>query len=104
MKNTGIQLNTNYDVAVAVRRDAAGKILAGMTVGDVTYQNQAMLLQAHKGEFKEHPMVGVGINDICNDHDFALWRREISTQIEGDGQQISKLSLKENGLILEANY
>jgi hypothetical protein len=104
MKNTGIQLESDYDLAVKVRRDAGGRIVSGLVVGEVTYQNQALLLMAHKGELKEKPLVGAGIGDVVNDHDFSLWKREIIEQIEGDGQRIERLKLDENGLELEARY
>jgi hypothetical protein len=104
MKNIGIQINSNYDLAVQVRRDGMGKIVSGLMVGDVTYQNQATLLLAQKGELKENPTSGVGINDMCNDSDFRLWEREITRQIEADGQQIEKLAINSNGMILEARY
>jgi hypothetical protein len=87
-----------------VQRDAQGKIAGGLSIGSVTYQNQALLLLAHKGEYKENPTVGVGIDGMANDSDFALWKREIANQIESDGQRITRLSLGEKGLILEANY
>jgi hypothetical protein len=104
MKGTGIQLNSDYDLVIQVRRDAQGKIAGGLSIGDVTYQNQALLLRAHKGEFKEHPTAGVGIDGMVNDNDLALWKREIASQIEGDGQRITRLSLDEKGLVLEAHY
>jgi hypothetical protein len=104
MKGTGIQLDSNYDLIIQVKYDAQGKIAGGLSTGNVTYQNQALLLLAYKGEFKENPTVGVGINDVCNDGDFWLWKREITTQLEADGQRITRLSLDERGLILEANY
>jgi hypothetical protein len=104
MKGIGIQLNNDYDLDVKVKKDTTGKILSGLVVGDVTVQNQAVILLAQKGEFKEYPVVGIGINDICNDSDFRLWKREITEQIEKDGQQISRLELNEKGLILEAKY
>jgi hypothetical protein len=104
MKGVGILLDNNYDLIIQVRRDAQGKISGGLSVGDVTYQNQALLLLAHKGEFKENPTAGVGITDMVNDNDFALWKREIANQIEGDGQRITRLSLDEKGLVLEASY
>ncbi|MDR3350354.1 MAG: hypothetical protein LBN98_01735 [Prevotellaceae bacterium] len=104
MKGIGIQLDSNYDLVIQVQRDAQGKIISGLSIGPVTYQNQALLLLAHKGEFKEHPTVGVGIGGMVNDDDFALWKREIANQIEGDGQRITRLSLGEKGLVLEANY
>jgi hypothetical protein len=104
MKGTGIQLDNNYDLVIQVQRDAQGKIISGLSIGGVTYQNQALLLLAHKGEFKEYPTIGAGIGDVVNDNDFSLWEREIANQIESDGQRITRLSLDEKGLILEANY
>ena len=104
MGKAGIQLNEDYDLAISVKRDAMGKIISGLTIGNIVYQNQALLLLAHKGEFKEHPVAGVGINDVVWDNDFNLWKREITAQIEADGQRITRLSLDENGLILDAGY
>ena len=104
MKGTGIQLDSNYDLVIQVQRDAQGKITSGLSIGNVTYQNQALLLRAHKGEFKEYPTAGAGLGDMVNDNDYALWKREIANQIEDDGQRITRLSLDENGLVLEAEY
>jgi len=104
MRNRGIQLNKEYDLTIQIRKDAKGLIVSGMQVGDVTYQNQALILSVQKGEIKASPLTGVGINDICNDHEFALWKREITEQLERDGQQIHKLEINEKGLVLDATY
>jgi len=104
MKGTGIQLNSDYDLDVKVKKDASGKVVSGWTVGNVTSQNQALILLCQKGEFKTSPTVGVGINDMCNDNDFRLWRREITEQMEQEGQRITRLELNEKGLIIEAKY
>jgi hypothetical protein len=104
MKNTGIQLDADYNPRIKVRKDASGKITSGLCVGDVTHQNQAILLLSQKGELKENPTTGVGIGDLCNDSDFGLWKREITRQIEGDGQRIEKLAVSDKELILEAKY
>ena len=104
MKNIGIQINGDCDLDIKLKFDDHGKILSGLVIGDVLYQNQAMLLLAHKGEYKEHPKTGVGLNDIVNDSDLMYWRNEIAEQIRNDGQRITKFSLDENGLILEAKY
>lgn len=93
-----------YDLAVDVRRDALGLITQGLFTGETTPQNQAFLLVAHKGEFKENPTIGVGLSDILNDHDFAYWRRLIAIEFERDGQTIDKLVLNEKGLTIEAHY
>jgi len=90
MRNKGVQLNKDYDLDIQVRKDAKGLIVSGMQVGDVTYQNQALILLVQKGEIKVSPLTGIGINDICNDNEFAMWKREITEQLERDGQQIHK--------------
>ena len=93
-----------YDLKLEIKRDATGKIAQGMVLEETTPQNQAMILVANPGEFKEHPAWGVGICNIVNDHDFARWRRKIREQIEADGQRITKLEITETGLTLEAKY
>ena len=75
-----------------------------LVIGDVTYQNQATILKAHKGEIKEHPHIGVGIDDIANDHEFDRWKRLITEELEKDGQVISKLKITSTGIELEAKY
>jgi hypothetical protein len=104
MKGIGIQLTKEFDLHIHVVRDANALIVSGLVVGNVTAQNQAAILIAHKGEFKEHPTVGVGLNDIVNDDNAMFWENEIAGQLKGDGQRITRLSLDEKGLTLEADY
>jgi hypothetical protein len=104
MKGIGIQLTKEFDLRIDLVHDANGLIVSGLVIGDVTAQNQAAILVAHKGEFKEHPMTGVGLNDIINDDNAMFWENEIAEQLNSDGQRIARLSLDEKGLILEAGY
>jgi len=103
-RDIGIQLTGDNDLDIKVIRGTDGKIISGLVVCDVTYQNQALLLKAQKGEFKESPTVGVGIEDIVNDNDMRLWRKEITEQLEVDGQRIDRLVLNESEFILDAKY
>ncbi len=96
---TGIQLyspdgGSTYDLLLK----------PSLTLGETTPQNQTLLLATHKGEWKEQPMVGVGLEDIVNDHDYAGWRRLIAEQFEMDGQRIDTLKIDSQGLTLEAHY
>ena len=75
-----------------------------IVVGETTAQNQAFILMAHKGDYKEHPLLGVGLTDILNGNDFAAWQREITEQLEADGQRITQLELTAQGLTLAAEY
>lgn len=106
---TGIQATLSpdrrgYDLLLDVRRDTQGRITQGICLSEATPQNQAFLLVAHKGEFKEHPTIGVGMADMLNDHDFAYWRRLITYEFERDGQTIDRLELNDKGLTIEAHY
>jgi hypothetical protein len=104
MKGIGILLTKEFDLLINMVRDANGLIVSGLVVGDVTAQNQAAILIAQTGEFKEHPTVGVGLNNIINDDNSMFWESKIAEQLNSDGQRIARLSLDEKGLILEANY
>lgn len=95
---------TDYDIDVKVQRDSSGKIVSGMVVGDILAQNQALILQLHKGELKEDPSVGVGISDMLLDNDLQTWSREIREQMELDGQTVNRIVLTENELTIEARY
>lgn len=99
----GIQM-TDYDIDVKVQRDSSGKIVSGMVVGDILAQNQALILQLHKGELKEDPSVGVGISDMLLDSDLQNWSREIREQMELDGQTVDRIVLTENELTIDARY
>lgn len=94
------------DLLAATERDALGLIASGLTIGDATWQNEAIILQASKGEFKEYPALGVGIDEMLNDHDATGWARDIALQLEADGMRVGTVDFDmENGkLTIDANY
>lgn len=75
-----------------------------LKLAEVTHQNQAMLLAAHPGEYKENPLLGVGLSDILQDHDLRGWRSRIIQTLEADGQRVRKVELTNAGLTIEAEY
>ena len=99
----GIQL-TDYDIEVKVSKDTTGKIATGMVVGDILAQNQAVILQLHKGELHEDPSIGVGISDMLLDENLQLWSREIREQMELDGQKVNRITLTTDKLTIDADY
>lgn len=106
-KSTGILLDpATGDLLVATQRDAAGVIAQGLEIGTTTFQNQALILQAAKGEFKEYPTLGVGISDILGDNEATGWKREIALQLKADGMKVKtvELDLKNNKLTIDAEY
>lgn len=95
--------------ALRLIQDESGSVdleLAGgtMAVGEVLEQNQYLLLITHQGEWKEFPLVGVGIGDIVNDNDLPKWKRAIGEAMEQDGQIIEKLELTTEKLNLKTSY
>lgn len=99
----GIQL-TDYDLEMNVVRDAYGRIVSGLAVGDILHQNQAIILTIRKGELKEFPSVGAGLPDMLLSHDLTAMRNEIRQQLEMDGQTVSKVVLTERQLVIESRY
>lgn len=100
---TGIQL-TDYDLAVDVRRDADGRISGGLVVGDILYQNQALILAFRKGDLKDDVSVGVGISRMLLDNERLTWQREIQEQLEMDGQQVASVEITDREIKIKARY
>ena len=60
----GILLDTETgDLNIQVQRDANGRILSGLVVGNTDFQNVNLIIQAQKGEFKNAPTIGFGIDN-----------------------------------------
>lgn len=106
-KGTGILLDPGTgDLQIDNERNAQGLIARGLEIGETTWQNQAIILQAAKGEFKEFPLFGAGITDMTGDHDTAGWKREIMLQLEADGMSVNEVQIDmiNNKLTIDAEY
>lgn len=99
----GIQLS-DYDIDIHVLTDDNGKIVSGVVIGDILAQNQALILQTHKGEWKEDPSIGVGISDMLLDENLMLWKREIREQMELDGQTVREVAITGMKITIDARY
>lgn len=68
-------------------------------------QQQKAILTTEKGEWKEHPEVGVGIAQMLADDLYTEMLIEIKKQLEYDGMQIRDVALQENGkLFIDGAY
>ena len=97
-KGTGILLDpATGDLLIAART---------LVIGNATLQNQFIILNANKGEFKEWPLLGVGMMDMVNDDDITGWKREIILQLEADGMRVNNIGIDmvTNQLIIDAQY
>ena len=82
------------------------QLLAGdFEVGHSDNQQQKAILATEKGEWKEHPEVGVGIAQMLADDLYTEVLIEIKKQLEYDGMQINDVALKEGGkLLIDGQY
>lgn len=87
------------------RRDFDLAIVDGdFVVGESTPQHKAHLLIGQKGEYKVHPEVGVGIDNMLNDDGPTKILRTIRRQYEHDGMTVKELAIRDGKLIDDAEY
>lgn len=86
------------DLAIQVSRGADGKITTGLQLGNTDYQNINLVVLANKGDFKEHPIVGVGIAKYLKSVGRASeLRREISVQLSAIGYPKAQITVMNDG-------
>lgn len=73
-------------------------------IGESTIQHQQLLLSSQKGEWKENPLVGVGIENYLNDDTINDMMNEISSQFEKDGMKIKSINSANSELLIDASY
>ncbi len=95
MRNIDILLDADFGLVTASH---------DIAVGDVTLQNQALILDAHKGEWKERPMIGCGIADMVNDDDSGFWKRSIREELGRDHIRVKSLKIKQDNITIDADY
>jgi len=104
MKNKDILLDDSFKPAITVVFDS-GLVISDFMIGDVTRQNQQVILLAEKGEIKESPKLGVGIASFLDDDNPSDLLREIRENLCEDGQVVRNCSFDINGkLIIDASY
>lgn len=84
----GILLDENFELAIAPVRDTNGLITAGLQVGKIDYQRVKMIILAQKGEFKEFPTLGFGIDNYLKANVQEVKQRfvnEMTKELKSDG-------------------
>ena len=59
--------------------------------------HQEHILIANKGEYREFPELGVGIEQILDDDDYISVLIEAKKNLEYDGMKINNIKFEENG-------
>lgn len=85
--------------------DGSFKVINGdFVAGNTLNQELADLIKARKGDYKEFPLVGVGVEDFINDDDQGALFREIYKQVINDNKVVNDISLDDGQLKIDANY
>lgn len=67
--------------------------------GDATEKHFKDLILSQKGDWKQYPLTGVGMQDYIDDDEPGQAYAEINKQLENDGAVITLLEIFENGTI-----
>ena len=91
-----------------VTLDESGDLLIAngdFDISESDNRQQADIIRAFKGEYKEFPEVGVGISEMLNEDSYDEMLIEIKKQLEYDGMQISNVRFQGDGkLIVDGKY
>lgn len=63
-------------------------------VGESTLQHQNLLLKMSKGDLRQFPKTGVGVDDFLSDDNPGDIYTEIQRQFEADGMVIRKINVE----------
>lgn len=82
----GILLERN-DLIIQPTRGADGKIISGLVLGDTTYQRCALILESQKGDVKERPTLGFGIDKYMKTPTTNMTRfvTDMKVELKSDG-------------------
>lgn len=74
-------------------------------IGRSNEQHQEHILLANKGEYKEHPELGVGIVQMLNDDNYTSVLIEAKKNLVYDGMQIDNIAYTKQGkLAIDGKY
>ena len=90
----------NDDLKINVVRDSNGLITSGVVIDDITFQRCDLIIKAQKGEFKEHPTLGFGIESYLRSpltvkQEFI---NNMQTELKSDGFAGAKVIVNQNDL------
>lgn len=91
----GIKISNSYELCVKG---------GALVLGETTPQNQALIIESHKGAFKENPAIGVGVSDMLLDNDPLYWRRRIREALEIDKQSVESIKITNRDIHINAHY
>ncbi|MCK9452868.1 MAG: hypothetical protein M0Q90_14330 [Bacteroidales bacterium] len=92
-KEHDILLNGDYDLAISG---------GDFAVGENLNQQLACLLIATPGDYRQSPIIGIGIQSYLLDEDKDELNRSIRLNCKRDGLQVKKLEIKNGQITIDA--
>lgn len=92
----GILTDSNYNLKIVPVRLANGLIASGLVVGNIDYQRCRMIIEAQKGEFKEFPTLGFGIDNYLKSvtqQKRQQFITELTKELKSDGMTTVKVTV-----------
>lgn len=71
-----------------------------MAVGETRNQEMWLALMTRPGEWKEHPWLGIGLDDMAGDNDMAYWKRVTIDQLRRIGIKIKNFTIKNGDVVI----
>lgn len=85
----GILVDESCELRIEVERDEKGLITQGMVIGNNMYQRCNFIIIAQKGEFKQAPTLGLGIDSYLKKtitpHAKQQFITELKSELSSDG-------------------
>lgn len=77
---------------------------SGIDMTEPTQQHKRDILLASPGDFKQTPLLGVGLIYYVNANDTSTMLRNVSRQMQRDGIKIKRVGYDGNELIIDGKY
>lgn len=88
----GILLNDDYSVKIEPVRLTNGLIASGLIIGNIDYQRCRIIIESQKGEFKEFPTLGFGIdNYLKSTNKRQQFVTELTKELKSDGMTSARV-------------
>ena len=83
----GILINDSNEIVISPVRDSEGLITSGIVVEDSVYQQIRLIIELQKGEIKQYPTLGFGLQNYLKapNGDNQKFIAELTKQLKSDG-------------------
>ena len=82
-------------------------VIAGgdFLIGESEEQHQEHIFKANKGDYKEFPEMGIGVEQLLSDDSSVSFIIEAKKNLEYDGMKINNITIDQEGVLrIDGNY